>query len=814
MILLKTHTKITLYILLPAVFLISGHVLAHEPSQDDQPASPERKLSAPTPDLTDILPLVAKLTGRLAALEKRIRSGLDLSAIEKKFHEIEANLQNPAGQLQRLKDLKDYKSGKLVALREAIKRENELLEEDSKPLNQAIRQLGGWRKEWLAEKKLWNEWQSSLLEEGELPQLKSAFEKANKTIDRALNLVLLQLDAMLAVQEKGGHIQVKLDALAAELDGLIVEERRGALLDASPPMFSPQYFSQFGKGEMWYAVQKGLDDITWPDSRFFSRQGWIIFIQFFLSLFAIIAIYRKRHVFQGTERWRFLAARPFAAGLFLGCMTTLLIYEYDGAPAMWKLVNTIIAGISFVRLIDGLIGTFWKRQFVYGLVIVLIITTLLEVLSFPLPLFRLFTVFTALVGLFFCLRWAGENSRSKGSGFYTVLLRLGSLLFAVILIAELWGKKALASYILTSLIDSIATVFVFVLFMYMIHGGLEWLFRKSPLQRAAVQNSDTDAIIYRVARIIDVALGSLVLLPAVLMIWGLYDGLEGATKGVLALGVNLGSQRISFGLLITAAGILYGSFLLSSILQKLIKDEVLLRRGVEKGVRYSIGRLLHYVLIFAGFLFAISTLGFEITKLTIILSALGVGIGFGLQNVVSNFVSGLILLFERPVRVGDTVEIGGKWSEIKRIGLRATTVQTVDQADVIIPNADLVTNQVTNWTLSNRQVRLIIPVDVAYGSDVTLVMETLAACAKDHDMVIAFRTPQVLFLGFGESSLDFELRIWLSDADHRLRVQSELHQEIDRRFREANIEIPFPQRDLHLRSVDDSINLHPQETAG
>ena len=255
-------------------------------------------------------------------------------------------------------------------------------------------------------------------------------------------------------------------------------------------------------------------------------------------------------------------------------------------------------------------------------------------------------------------------------------------------------------------------------------------------------HSDTDAIIRRVARFIDVVIWGLVLLPSILTIWGVYDNLEEATKGLLALGFNLGSQRISVGLLIVSAGILYGSFLVSWILQKLLMDEVLVRRRVERGVRLSIGRLVHYVLIFVGFLLALSTLGFEFTKLTIMLSALGVGIGFGLQGVVNNFVSGLILLFERPVRVGDTIEIGGKWAEIKRIGLRATTVQTFDQADVIIPNADLVTNQVTNWTLSNRRVRLTIPVGVAYGSDVPLVMETLMACAKANPKVAKYtRTP-------------------------------------------------------------------------
>ena len=797
-----------------AVLLISSQGLAHQSSQGDQTSAVKAELPGVTPDLADIVPLAAELIGRLATLENRIKGGVDIPAVEKKVEGIEANLKEPVAQLQRLRNSKDYKYNKLVELRKAIKHEDELFQEMSKPISQAIRQLGAWRKEWLAEKKHWNEWQSSLLKEGELDPLKSTFEKANHTIDTALSLVLPHLEAIFTVQEKAGYIHGKINALAAELDGLILDERRGVLLDEVPPMFSSQYFSQFRGSELRYAAKERLEEISWPGSRFFAHQGWIVLIQGFLSLVVIIAVYRNRLRLNESKRWRFLAARPFSAGLFLGFMTTVLIYEYGGASAVWKLANTIVGAISFARLSGGLVEASWKRQFVYGLVVVLLVTRLMDGLSFPLPLFRLYAVLTALVGLVFCLRWGGESRRHKDSGLYTWALRLASAIFAVILMAELWGKKALGLYLFDSLIDSIATVLVFMVFTYLIHGALEWLFRNAPVGRGAgLHSHDTDVIIRRVEHFVDVAIGGLVLLPAILMIWGAYDSLEGATKGLLALGFNLGSHRISVGLLIVSAAILYGSFLTSWILQKLLMDEVLYRRRVEKGVRLSITRLIHYAILVVGFLLVLSTLGFEVTKITIMLSALGVGIGFGLQGVVNNFVSGLILLFERPVRVGDYIELGGKWSEIKRIGLRATTVQTFDQADVIIPNADLVTNPVTNWTLSDRQARLIIPVGVAYGSDVSLVMETLTACAKDHEMVAAFRPPQVLFLSFGESSLDFELRVWVTDADHRLKVRSDLHQEIDRRFREAKIEIAFPQRDLHLRSVDESVALQHQETA-
>jgi len=230
-------------------------------------------------------------------------------------------------------------------------------------------------------------------------------------------------------------------------------------------------------------------------------------------------------------------------------------------------------------------------------------------------------------------------------------------------------------------------------------------------------------------------------------------------------------------------------------------------KDLDKGTRLSMAQLLRYFVLFFGFLLAIAALGFDLTSLTIVLSALGVGIGFGLQGLVNNFVSGLILLFERPIREGDTIELEGEWSEVKKIGLRSTTVQTFDQSDVIIPNADLVYNKVTNWTLSNRRRRIIIPVGVAYGSDVSLVIEKLKEIGSSNSALVKSRKPAVLFRDFADSTLNFELRVWAKDALDSIQVESDLRQQIDKLFRENNIEIAFPQRDLHIRSVDKEISL-------
>ena len=272
----------------------------------------------------------------------------------------------------------------------------------------------------------------------------------------------------------------------------------------------------------------------------------------------------------------------------------------------------------------------------------------------------------------------------------------------------------------------------------------------------------------------------------------------------MSLGITVGTRSITLGLVITAGALLYGALLASWILQATLEEGPFSRRQLQAGVRISITRLIHYGFVFAGFLLALITLGFEFHELAIIAGALGVGIGFGLQGIVNNFVCGLILLFERPIKVGDYIQLGEQWGEIRRIGLRSTLVRTFDNSEIVVPNSDLVSNQVTNWTLSDRKSRITLPVGVAYGSDVTLVMRTLLESVKDNPLVLKIPDPQVVFSGFGESSLDFRLLAWILDVDSRLRAQTEILQEIDRRFRELGIEIPFPQRDLHLRTVADS----------
>jgi small-conductance mechanosensitive channel len=277
-----------------------------------------------------------------------------------------------------------------------------------------------------------------------------------------------------------------------------------------------------------------------------------------------------------------------------------------------------------------------------------------------------------------------------------------------------------------------------------------------------------------------------------------FDGV----KSALMSPHKIGSIEIAIGDIVLFIFIVWLSFFISRILRAILRDEVYPRVRLAHGIPMAVSNLLHYAVLLIGFFFAIGAAGIDLNKFTLLAGALGVGIGFGLQNIVSNLVSGIIVLFERPVQTGDKVKIGTNEGEIKRIGLRATVIRTWDGAEVIIPNSRLVLDEVTNWTLSDQSRRIDINVGVAYGSDTDSVIELLLRVAREHDEVLKYPEPTVLFTSFGDSSLNFSLRAWAGRFQDFLRVGSELTARVNKAFAEAGIAIPFPQRDVHMKPGD------------
>jgi small-conductance mechanosensitive channel len=275
--------------------------------------------------------------------------------------------------------------------------------------------------------------------------------------------------------------------------------------------------------------------------------------------------------------------------------------------------------------------------------------------------------------------------------------------------------------------------------------------------------------------------------------------------GILGLKYTIGEFSISVYMVVMVALVIYLTSLVSWILQALADAHYMSPRKMDFGVKTAMKRLLHYALFSVGFFIAVSMAGLELQKFAIIAGALGVGIGFGLQNIVNNFVSGLILLFERPVKVGDTINIDDQWGTITRIGLRSTIFETLDRAEIIVPNSELISQKVINWTFTTHISRIVLTVGVAYGSPLSKVLGILMRVAQEHPDILNDPESSAIFTGFGDSSIDFELRVWVSDINKRLRIKSELGLAIDSAFREEDITIPFPQRDLHLHSIESKL---------
>jgi small-conductance mechanosensitive channel len=788
-------------LILMFIFLtLTGGTAAQEPKAS-QPSPNQEEEVASVPSLSALSPLATELAERSAVFEKDIAAVFDLSAAEKSLAQTVKSQKKLSKQLLRLKTTGGYGYYHLAELKAAIGIEANSLQRTVESLTEAINQAETWEKAWLNESERWKEFRSSVPKHVPLKTVAPTFARAQDVIDRSITLIRQKLKSLLAVQQRAGEIQAGMYSLKVEIDDLLLVVRVGAWKKTAPSMFSSKYYSQFNRG-LWEELRKGLSIVSWPGRQFLQRHGWLVFFQVFLSVALIVGIFRHRVLLKGEERWRFIAKRPFAAGIFVGFSTLLPVY--GPVPGTWDLALSAVGTIALARLVGGVLVRFWRKWLVYALAIFLITTKLLGVFGMPLPLFRLYVFSTAVIGMVLCIWRSVESVRSGSSFLYIWALRLGGLVFLGIIIAEIGGYNALAAHVLSSSLKTTFIVLAAWMLMLMVRGCLEWAMQSARLKKVPFLQSKASVIVSRSALLTNLILGALIV-TFVLVAWRVYDRPIEAIRGVLSFGFNVGSRQVTVGLIFTAAAFLYGSFIVSWAVQAMLMEGVFTRRQLQIGVRISMARLIHYGFIFVGFLLALVALGVQLRDVTIIAGALGVGIGFGLQGIVNNFVSGLILLFERPIKVGDYIELGQQWAEIKKIGLRATVVETFDRAEVVVPNSDLVSTQVTNWTLSNRFIRIIIPVGVAYGSDVSLVMQTLMECAEAHSMVARMPTPRVFFLAFGESSLDFQLRVWISDVENRRQVQSELHQEIDRRFRELGIEIAFPQRDLHVRSVDESV---------
>jgi small-conductance mechanosensitive channel len=388
-------------------------------------------------------------------------------------------------------------------------------------------------------------------------------------------------------------------------------------------------------------------------------------------------------------------------------------------------------------------------------------------------------------------RWAGAALRGARA---LVLLVAGST------IAGALGYMQLSRYLQEAVADSAFAALVLFGGLQVLEALWAYLLRTRPARRLQLVARHR-ALLQRRGESLLGWLAALAWVGVTLRNARLLDPLVAAVRAVLGAEATVGSLTLSLGAVLAFAVTVWLSFVVSRVVRFVLAEDVYPRLDLAPGTPYALSSLLHYAVLLVGFLMALAATGLHLDRFALLAGAFGLGIGFGLQTVVNNFVSGLILLFERPMKVGDTIQVGSVSGEVRHIGIRSSTLRTFDGADVIMPNSDLVAGAVTNWTLADRTRRIDIPIGVAYGADPEQVLALLRGVAHTHPLVLEQPAPTALFLGFGDSALNFELRCWTDAHDKWLMTRSELAVQINKTLAAAGVAIPFPQRDLHLTGV-------------
>jgi potassium-dependent mechanosensitive channel len=784
-------------VILSALLIAAPLSARQEPAAEAQPAREDLRQLA----VHDVAARARVVLDSAAQVERQLARLGDASSCRTDLDQAEARHGELRLLIRTLEDADYIRPERLSRLRDQTVLEDQRLGALRARVDEGLQQLGSIRSAWLQRQRAWRDWRDALRDDPDYDLVDADMARTISRADSVAAAAAAGMTALLDVQRGIETLRADLEAASQTLDALRMSRRQSLFVRGEPVLLSPPHLAQL----------RQEDASAWVPAAALSPKAYVnfarahaglLFGHLLLLVGIALAAGRIRRLAPPGEHWTLLLDRPWALGTIAS--TSLAMQRVTLAPPLWDvLVWTLFAGAAAV-LARGLVPTRALRLTVWLFALFYPLFLLLEVAGLATPVFRLVIAGVAAVALpLFVVhaRRRAAAAHAEGSSDPRRLwpLRLGALMWGVVLVAIILGFDLLGRWVLHAAVTSGAVVLVVALALAL-SGGLI-----ATLLRMDTQGRFLRSIAVPFARRLVSLLRVVFTLAAVLIIaaiWELTPSPIATWSLITSAGFNVVGVHITIGRLLFAIGVLYFSIVVSWLFRTFLKSEAYRKWNFDRGVGDSINMLVHYTLIVLGVLFALGVLGVELQNFAIVVGALGIGIGFGLQNVVNNFASGLILLFERPVRVGDTVIVGGEWGTIRKIGLRSTVMLTFDQSEMIVPNADLVSEKVVNWTLSNPIARVILRVGVAYGSDVTRVLQLLREAGSIHEAVLAEPPPQALFVGFGESSLDFELRVWVREIQLRLEVTSMILTEIERRFGEADIEIPFPQRDLHIRSID------------
>ena len=778
--------------------------LAQQEAQP-QEAQPQAKTF---PGLNEVVPQATALASKLTVANTHIQELGDRQALYDKLDALQEDHTRLEEQHQDWETIDDWQINRLLIAQANYNDLADSLRSNLDVINNQLQTLENQRITWEQEKIYWQEWQEHL-QQGDIKLPVQVFKRSRSSIDDLLQSISQISSELVRAQQKYASTQEILASRLNTIDETLDHLRKDTFRRNAIRMFEADYYRQFDRDLFAEFTGSLTISLTLPDN-FVARHGDVIGL-YLLSIIIItlLFVYRNRQSESLSAEWAFLFKRPLAGAIFISIVIISLFTDLDAnLPLLFKWLLYVFITIAAMRLLNAFYVSPGVKKAIRTIAVVSIVTESLRYFGLPTPLMQLYNALLCAIAIPVCWQRIRRPDKEKISQ-----QRVWAYLLLGVALIGLTAVVIGFENFTTTLIDSTLTTFIILILVKMVlhlsDRGIEalmqtkWVRNRHFMQVLGVEAGTSKLqLLLKILILANTAV-------ALLVTWKLFDNSTEASEAILGFEYTVGEISISIRMVVMVVVVLYLTTIISWVVQAFVDSQIMTPRKMDIGVKESLKRLTHYGLFTIGFLIAVSMAGLGLQNFSIIVGALGVGIGFGLQNIVNNFISGIILLFERPIRTGDWIVVGNTEGYVRKISIRSTQIETFDHADVIVPNSELISNQVTNWMLSDPWGRVIVPVGVAYGSDVEKVREVLLHAARQHPLVIGDGTrvsaPKVLFRGFGDSALNFELRFFIRIVDQRLATVSDLNFAIEKGLREANIEIPFPQRDLHLRSVDSGV---------
>ena len=789
--------------------LVAAVAIAASASAQEAPktATPETAPEVVAIPLVEISQRAEQTALVLKAASDSIPLDSDVADIAKRLPEIEKSLKKRRGKLE-------------IALASGQNRQR--LADHQAEWGQALAELEGWGAKLGPMVLKIESALGSLSEEKEIwENTRQNAEGANspKTIVKRIRITLDEIDRVTAaVGDKQASLLTLQDQIVqqnlvvtAVLDQIKAAQRAGrsGLFKRDAPPFWGDLRGATS-GENLDAIRASIAGDLRKLREFAAASG----SQFLLDLLIFIVVIRyafavKRRLAHPVEgvppigRSGALFERPVA----IAVLTSVLLarFVHGPAPIGFSTVITIVMIVPLVRLVPLLLPR--PMRWVVWIMALLVVLSRIRLIVHEAPLAVELLFGLESIGMIATLIWLMRPARLREIPESTHIpsllgpgMRATLLLLSTSIVLSALGFREFASLIASATMTSVYAALILYAASRAAEAAMEASFHTAPAQNLSFVRRRREAVLQVTGRYASAAAA---------VYWGyltlgwfeIFEPASALVRSILGANLSVGALEVSLGDVITFALTIVLAFVLSRLIRFFLEEEAFPRMRLRRGVGNAIATLLHYIVLLFGFALALSAAGMDFTRVALFAGAFSVGIGFGLQSIVNNFVSGLILLFERPIQIGDMVEVGELQGEVRRIGARSSTIRTFDGAEVIVPNANLVTEPVVNWTLSDRRRRLEIEVGVAYGTDPEVMLELLEGVAEAHSEVLDTPEPQALFLEFGDSALNFRLRVWIPRFEEGFAIRSQLTVSINAALRDAGIQIPFPQRDLHVRSI-------------